>query len=89
MKLMCRPRNIFVLRLPQYSYDFAPIELAFALTLSKLKRDYGTVDIDRDTLQADFHNSLLECCTAEQAVNMFRHCFLHVSEEEEERWATR
>jgi hypothetical protein len=54
-----------------------------------LKRDYGTVDIDRDTLQADFHNSLLGCCTAEQAVNMFRHCFLHVSEEEEERWATR
>ena len=55
---ICGPLNILVLRLPQYLYDSSPIELAFALTLSKLKREYSAVDSDRDKHQADiiFYN---------------------------------
>jgi transposase len=80
---LCRHYRILCLRLPQYSYDYNPIELCFAGTTAYYKKTYGEVDIDRIHFLDNFMDSIWNSCNPQQAVNRFKHCHIFVSDEEE------
>jgi DDE superfamily endonuclease len=85
----CLQRDILILYLPPYSFDYNPIELCFNAAKMKLQRDYGLGFLPPHVRIGDvFCQCLLTCMTPDIACNMFVKCFVHVSAEER-AWATR
>jgi transposase len=85
----CLQRNIIILYLPPYSFDFNPIELCFNAAKMKLQKDYGLGILPPNVRIGDlFRNCLLTCMTSEIACNMFVKCHVHVSDDER-AWAAR
>ena len=85
----CLQRNILILYLPPYSFDFNPIELCFNAAKMKLQRDYGLGLLPPHVQIGDlFRNCLLTCMTPDIACNMFLKCHVHVTDDER-AWAAR
>ena len=85
----CLQRDILILYLPPYSFNFNPIELCFNAAKMKLQRDYGIGFLPPHVRIGDlFRQCLLTCMTPDIACNMFVKCHVHVSAAERD-WATR
>lgn len=85
----CLQRDILILYLPPYSFDFNPIELCFNAAKMKLQRDYGLGLLPHHARIGDlFRQCLLTCMTPDAACNMFVKCHVHVSAAER-AWALR
>ena len=85
----CLQRNILILYLLPYSFDFNPIELCFNAAKMKLQRDFVLGLLPAHVRIGDlFRNCLLTCMTPDIACNMFVKCHVHVSDEER-AWAGR
>ena len=85
----CLQRNVLILYLPPYTFDFNPIELCFNAAEMKLQRDYGIGLLPANAYIGDlFRNCLFACMTPDIACNMFEKCSVHVSDEER-AWANR
>ena len=83
----CLQRNVLILYLPPYSFDFNLIELCFNAAKIKLQRDYGIRLLPANARIGDlFRNCLLTCMTPGIACNMFEKFYVHVSDEER-AWA--
>jgi transposase len=72
-------------KLPPYSPDFNPIELSFSVIKKKVKNQY---QIQSDAAPLEFARLVLragmECITPEIARAQFRHCRIHVRDNEDE-----
>ena len=85
----CLQRDIFILYLPPYSFDFNPIELCFNAAKMKLQRDHGLGVLPPHVRIGDlFRDCLLTCMTTDIACNMFVKCHVPVSDGER-AWAAR
>lgn len=85
----CLQRDILILYLPPYSFDFNPIELCFNAAKMKLQRAYGLGFLPPHVRIGDlFRQCLLTCMTPDIACNMFVKCHVDVSAAERD-WATR
>ena len=85
----CLQRDILILYLPPYSFDYNPIELCFNAAKMKLQRDYGLGFLPHHVRIGDvFRQCLLTCMTPDIACNMFVKCHVNVSDAER-AWATR
>jgi len=82
---MCAPFGVKVMFLPPYSYDYNPIELAFHSTKALLRKGSLEGNIP-GTLFDRMIDCLWNCCTADQACNMFQHCSISVTADERD-WA--
>jgi transposase len=72
-------------KLPPYSPDFNPIELSFSVIKKKVKNQYC---IQSDAAPLEFARLVLragmECITPEIARAQFRHCRIHIRDNEGE-----
>lgn len=67
----CNQRDILILYLPPYSFNYNPIELCFNAAKIKLRRDYGLNMLPPHTKIGDlFRNCLLTCMNPDIACNM-------------------
>ena len=85
----CLQRDILILYLPPYSFDYNPIELCFNAAKMKLQRDHGLEFLPPHVRIGDlFRECLLTCMTPDIACNMFLKRYVHVTVAERD-WATR
>ena len=72
-------------KLPPYSLDFNPIELSFSVIKKNVKNQYH---IQSDAAPLEFACLVLrahmECITPEIARTQFRHCQIHIKDNEGE-----
>jgi transposase len=77
----CQLRDVIVLFLPAYSYDFNPIELCFHVAKNYLRTQYP-----RENHNLPLANRLLEALntsvTSEIACNLFKHCYIEITEDD-------
>lgn len=83
--------GVLLFFLSPFSYDYNPIEVGFELGKARLqrihKKRFGDITPFLP-LCKKFEIAMLECMTPSQACNLFRHCEVIVTEEEE-IWANR
>lgn len=85
----CLQRDVLILYLPPYSFDFNKIELCFNAAKMNLQRDHGLGLLPPNVRIGDlFRDCLLTCMTADIACNMFIKCHVRVYEAER-AWAAR
>jgi transposase len=82
---LCQSFGVFVLFLPPYSYDFNPIELVFHCAKSYLKRRWGEAAANV-VAAARMEEALHNCVNADICCNLFRHCYIPVSDAQRQ-WA--
>lgn len=69
--------GVLVLYLPQYSYDYNPIEVAFHNAKHRLRSTYWKHDVNR-TLARQLEVALWNAVTPDIACNLFEHCYISV-----------
>lgn len=78
---MCDARNVLVLFLPPYSYDFSPIEPIFHLAKGYIRQRWGIMHAYKP-LAEQLKEALWSCCSAETACNEFDRVDIRVTAEE-------
>jgi transposase len=79
LAVLCAGAGVGLIFLPPYSYDFNPIEKLFHMAKGYTRRHHN--ELHEGTLIAEFEWALWNCCTADQACNLYKDCYFLITRE--------